>query len=253
MGQIIQEAYCDLCRLPAGFRLLPHVHPDLHELYLITRGAACANIEDEERHIGQVGDILHHPLGRTHFPEEVAGEPLEFLHLRWKGGDDLMTRWRANPTHDHNGHMRHLLEWMLDLESAEATGAPDNPLKCSLVEALLREGLRLQEESTSPLVEAVSRFVRTRLTESLSLDSLAKCVNMSVYHFSRRFRRESGRTPMQFVAEMRVQSAKQLLLRTDMTVAAIAESVGLNDAAHFSHVFKRQTGHSPGSFRSNGS
>jgi AraC family transcriptional regulator len=85
---------------------------------------------------------------------------------------------------------------------------------------------------------------------NLMLEDLAHAVNMSKFHFSRRFREESGKSPMQFTSEMRIQAAKRMLQQTDMTISAIAAAVGLRDAAHFSHVFKRHTGYSPGAFRS---
>jgi transcriptional regulator GlxA family with amidase domain len=160
-----------------------------------------------------------------------------------------MRAWTSNPVHDQNGHIRHLLEWLVDLDHHPAPS--DGPLRRGLVESVVREGLRLQHAPHSQLVQSVSRFVRENLADKLALEDLARYAHMSKYYFSRRFRKECGRSPMQYVAEMRIQAAKQMLLRTDMTIAAIAVAVGLRDGPHFSHVFKRYTGYTPGAFRAN--
>jgi AraC-like DNA-binding protein len=192
---------------------------------------------------------MHHPLGREHYPEKLGEEELEFLHIRWHGGDELMAAWQRNPVHDRDGRIRYLMDYLHSLRR-QGNDANLQQLRAALVEAILREGLRLQSGQVPPLVERVSRFVREHLSEPLELEDLADAMHMSKHHFARKFREESGKTPMRFVTEIRLQVARQLLLNTDLTIAAVAEEVGLNSAAQFSHVFKRHLQITPGSLRS---
>jgi len=240
---------CNFCLHESPWSRRRHRHEDQHEFYLINRGSVQAHVE-EEIYLGRAGDLLHHPIGREHYPEKVGAEELEFLHIRWRGGDDLVRAWTQNPVHDRRGRIRYLLEYLHALRP-EGDEPNVNRLRALLVEGILREGLRLQNRKPPVLVERISRFVRENLREPLDLKDLAAAVHMSKHHFARKFRKESGKTPMRFVAEIRLEVSRQLLLNTDLTITAIAEEVGLRSASQLSHVFKRHCKTSPGSLRSN--
>lgn len=73
----------------------------------------------------------------------------------------------------------------------------------------------------------------------LRLDMVASAVYTSRYHFSRKFRRQTGRRFMDYVAMLRMTEARRLLIQTDLTVTSIAQRVGYGDLASFDRSFKR--------------
>ncbi len=102
------------------------------------------------------------------------------------------------------------------------------------------------------LPEGLQRAVilmRRRLSERLSLDDLAAEAAMSRFHFCRRFRARFGRSPMRFLTELKIEKAKQLLLKEEMHISQVAERAGFADPSSFSKIFRRATGLSPSSFR----
>ena len=84
----------------------------------------------------------------------------------------------------------------------------------------------------------------------LSLNDLAELVNLSASHFSVVFSQEACQTFKEYLTEVRITKAKELLRMTTLRSADIAYKVGYNDPHYFSYVFKKGTGLSPIEFRS---
>ncbi|MDX2081998.1 MAG: AraC family transcriptional regulator [Terrimicrobiaceae bacterium] len=85
--------------------------------------------------------------------------------------------------------------------------------------------------------------------ESLSIEALARSVGVSVDHFRRVFRKETGLSPNSYFQRLRVQRVAQLLSRKDLTITEAAFSVGFADTTHLDRTFKRWMGITPGEFR----
>jgi two-component system response regulator YesN len=73
---------------------------------------------------------------------------------------------------------------------------------------------------------------------------------LSASHFSAVFSQEAHQTFKEYLTEIRINKAKELLRMTTLRSADIAYQVGYNDPHYFSSVFKRNTGLSPIEFRS---
>lgn len=71
-----------------------------------------------------------------------------------------------------------------------------------------------------------------------TLDALARICNMSRTTFAKRFSSAFGRSPMNFVTEIRLRNAARLLARSDLPIKAIATKVGYDSRSHFSRSFK---------------
>lgn len=86
--------------------------------------------------------------------------------------------------------------------------------------------------------------------DALSLVELAGVAHLSRFHFSRMFRSVTGYSPMQYVRNLRIEYAKQMLREETSTVATVAAHLGFFDQSHFSRTFRRITGTTPGHFAS---
>jgi transcriptional regulator GlxA family with amidase domain len=100
---------------------------------------------------------------------------------------------------------------------------------------------------------AFSRQVMRQLERDLAarydLATVARTAGVSTRTLLRRFGAETGRTPLDHLQAARVRRARQLLETTDRTVAAIAASVGYQDAGTFAALFARHTGRRPRDYR----
>lgn len=85
--------------------------------------------------------------------------------------------------------------------------------------------------------------------EGFSLKGAATAANLSPYHFIRVFKTETGRTPYQWLLEMRVKEACVLLKTSRLSVTEVAYRCGFSSPSHFTRVFRRQLGVSPSEYR----
>jgi AraC-like DNA-binding protein len=77
----------------------------------------------------------------------------------------------------------------------------------------------------------------------------AQACNMSYSHFERCFKNSMGSSPRRLVTEARMDKARQLLLNTSSSILEIAGQCGYSEQCHFTRVFSRETGMSPGAWR----
>jgi AraC family transcriptional regulator len=101
---------------------------------------------------------------------------------------------------------------------------------------------------TSGQLRKISSFIEERLEETLNIEDIAAAVGLNPIHFSRQFKRSTGKPPYQFVIEKRVERARELLA-ADMPIAQVAAAAGFSHQEHLTRVFGRQTGMTPGAYR----
>ena len=125
-----------------------------------------------------------------------------------------------------------------------------------LVSAPYRSGGQAQYVPRSIPEPLGDTFAATRawaldhLGDELTLSVLARTANVSPRTFSRRFTEDTGITPMQWVLRARIDHARELLERSDLTVTQIAEASGLRSDTNLRRHFGSIVGTSPTAYRS---
>jgi transcriptional regulator GlxA family with amidase domain len=100
-------------------------------------------------------------------------------------------------------------------------------------------------ESASNPVSAVLEYVRGHLSEPMTVADMADLVNLSPSAFAHLFRDVTGRSPYQFLKEMRLDRARELLVDGSFTVARISKEVGYASVSHFISEFRARFGVTP--------
>jgi len=100
-------------------------------------------------------------------------------------------------------------------------------------------------ESASNPVSAVLEYMRAHLSEPLTVADLADLVSLSPSAFAHLFRDVTGRSPYQFLKEMRLDRARELLVDGNITVARISKEVGYASVSHFISEFRGRFGVTP--------
>jgi transcriptional regulator GlxA family with amidase domain len=85
--------------------------------------------------------------------------------------------------------------------------------------------------------------------ENLSLSTMANAVGLSSSRLRHKFKAEIGITPTLYLQRLRLQRAKELLKRHDLSVKEVRAAVGIRSDSYFSHQFKRAYGISPSKSR----
>ncbi|MDD9265895.1 helix-turn-helix domain-containing protein [Paenibacillus sp. GCM10023248] len=95
----------------------------------------------------------------------------------------------------------------------------------------------------------ITSYFSHHLREPISLEDMAARANLSVSRFSIMFKQRYGISPHQYLINMRVNHAKELLTNTELSQEMIADYCGFADLHHFAKTFKKRTGHTPGEHR----
>jgi AraC-like DNA-binding protein len=98
-----------------------------------------------------------------------------------------------------------------------------------------------------PRVRRALRFIEAAFSEPLTIEQIAREAGMSRFHFSRLFRSELGHPPYQYLLQVRIQRAAELL-RAGAGVTETAIRVGLTDPSRFAAAFRRRFGASPAEY-----
>lgn len=100
-------------------------------------------------------------------------------------------------------------------------------------------------ESASNPISAVLEHVREHLSEPLTVADMAEQVSLSPSAFAHLFRDVTGRSPYQFLKEMRLDRARELLVDGKLAVARVSKEVGYASVSHFISEFRSRFGVTP--------
>ncbi|MBQ9062073.1 MAG: helix-turn-helix transcriptional regulator [Eubacterium sp.] len=97
-------------------------------------------------------------------------------------------------------------------------------------------------------IKTVEDFVKDHINEKITLKMMSDCVYLSQFHFSRKFKKETGLSPKQYVLQLKIANAEDLLVSSDKKVYEIAEEIGY-EPSRFCNLFKEYKGVSPSAYR----
>ena len=96
----------------------------------------------------------------------------------------------------------------------------------------------------------VIEYIQENMERHISLDDLSKLVSLEKSYFLRLFRKETGKTPIETLIEMRLNKASDLIISTGLTIAEIADRCGYNTVSFFISEYKKRYGITPDAQRS---
>ena len=123
------------------------------------------------------------------------------------------------------------------------------PARRILLAALAFRDSHLNEPYAAMMRQVKQYLARNYNDPNLSLQEVARQINLSPNHFSMVFGQEAGTTFKSYLTEIRIAKAKELLRTTTLRPSEISVEVGYNDPHYFSYVFRKHTGLTPTEFR----
>jgi AraC-like DNA-binding protein len=106
-----------------------------------------------------------------------------------------------------------------------------------------------QQNEEPPMITRAKSYIGEHKAESLSLDQMAKALNVSTFYFCKLFKKATGLTFTDYLSRTRIERAKNLLLNPNVRVSEVAYDCGFISLTHFNRVFKRVAGQSPTEYR----
>jgi AraC family transcriptional regulator len=95
----------------------------------------------------------------------------------------------------------------------------------------------------------VCSYMHEHMCETIKLDELAALAGLSPYHFVRQFKRSMGMPPHRYLASIRIEKAKHLLVQDTTEISTVAQAVGYSNANSFARSFRAEVGVSPTEWR----
>ena len=132
--------------------------------------------------------------------------------------------------------------------------------RCTSREAMYRENERMirdftdainrfREEKYSNTILSAIHYLENNYPNPISVEETADKLGLTVSAYIKRFKKETGKTPNQYLLELRMRKARRLLRTTYHTVQEIAESVGIPDGNYFVKCFRKINDTTPTSYR----
>lgn len=249
-----------------------HLHP-MYEIYYLQNGTRKIFLEDSI-YILERGDLVFIPVNTIHKTSYVNDKTHERIVINFSDAavpdiksssapESLKKMFLAEPvihiSNMHRDYVEGLLNRMLS-EYEQRDGYSDMNIKNCLQELIIFL-IRCAHHKSSEyfqnmdvqdtLMQDAARYIRTNYMKDLSLDAVAAHVNISPTYFSKKFKASTGFGYKEYLTNVRIQQASDMLLETTASVSEIAQKCGFSDSDYFGIVFKKSKGISPLRYRKN--
>ncbi len=116
--------------------------------------------------------------------------------------------------------------------------------------SMVSNQLVVQQDHAEPqMIVRAREFIDEHQGDDLSLAEVAKAVNCSTFYFCKMFKKATSLHFTEYLARVRIEKAKNLLLNPNLRISEIAYEIGFQSLTHFNRVFRRLVGESPTEYR----
>jgi AraC family transcriptional regulator len=102
---------------------------------------------------------------------------------------------------------------------------------------------------TTLQLRRIKEFVDAHIAKGIGISELASLAGLSQFHFIRAFKHSVGLSPYQYILSERINVAKEMLLKSDLSIDEVALAAGFSDAPQLNRVFRKLIGVTPTAFR----
>ncbi len=215
--------------------------------------------EDMVRHTGDIPSTVTCPFGLTEtaVPLKLGERTIGYLRV----GQVL----RRSPSRSDTAKVERTIERLGIRFSAKIRQAWEkNPVLppdryqgivrlltffASQLSALSNQLMVEQQNQEPPLVTRAREFIAAHKTEQVSLRQVAAAAGASTFHFCKVFHRSTGLTFTNYLSRVRVEEARNRLLKPNQRISEVAYDCGFRSITQFNRAFKRAFGISPTEFR----
>lgn len=106
-----------------------------------------------------------------------------------------------------------------------------------------------KEEQSSGVISKAKIYINAHFSKDITLVDVSREVDISPYYFSKIFKEETGENFIEYLTNIRIDKAKDLLAETDLSMKEICAQIGYSDPNYFSRAFKKNVGVTPTEYK----
>ena len=107
------------------------------------------------------------------------------------------------------------------------------------------------KSNTTRNIKTILDYIDENYMNTITIDELAECVNLSKHYFMRFFKRYMGMTCIEYINDYRLNVATNLLLSSGMQITEVAAKIGITNLSYFNRIFKKKYNMTPKEYRYN--
>ena len=269
----------DVFAINMGFSKDKAIHAHEHnEIFLTLKGSGEQLTEDGLQKMRE-GDIFLFPPGQMHHgngtPEGGCVGGVIYVHdyifegkSKWETEAGAVLKMLSKGTKNGNNKIRinphgreklfRIFHVMLNEQRSKKPGYKSqlNSMMHQLMITILRnsqleiESISLNEKSIiREKINDVLQFLETHYMQHLNIEQIAKTAGMSRSYFHANFKKATGKTFVDYLNNIRVNSSEKLLQTATFDIGTVASRTGFTSVSHFYKVFKESTGTTPVKFQ----
>lgn len=225
VSYIPEGCYLECCALGEEFQ------------FISIRFATTVRLENNDF----LSEFFHIPLLTEQVSDEVLGYFEEVYHNATSNNAARLFRIRGN--------LELILASLVDQTSGAITQQENSPEADFSIESIRHREARSENINYDSRIQVVVEYLISHPTEPFDSAFLSEMANMSQSSLRRLFKKHTGRSPKDYIKDLRMTVAARRLLITDDRIANIAYELGFDDQNYFARMFKSTFGVSPTQYR----
>lgn len=161
---------------------------------------------------------------------------------------NITTTSRVSERHNIFEEIFHTLEQGHDVENLRYSSSLLHHYLASM-RYLEQYRQAVKKEDTGNVVDAAIHYMRENIENRISIQDVIKYIGYSASRFATLFKQQTGKTPLNYFNQLKIQRSCSLLKNTDMKINQICYKIGIDDSLYFSRLFSKIMGMSPRDYR----
>lgn len=227
-----------------------HKNRPSHGIAMHISGDACYVFDDGKRLCARENEIVYLPKGSNYTVHSVDSAECYAINFElFESIDVTPFSFKAKNPFIFFQHFRQA-EYFWRSKKFEYELLCKIELNNIFYRAKYQHKLGYLSKSKAKILQPAIDFIHEKYTcEKISITHLATLCGISESYFRKLFLKSEGVSPSEYIKELRISRAKELVLSELYTVSEISEMSGFKDECYFSRTFKKMTGVSPGKFK----
>lgn len=244
----------------SGYSFGPTIR-DNYVLHFITNGKGKISINGETTEL-TAGDIFVLPKNQSIFYQADENTPWTYTWVGFSGSraETILSQTRLLEKYFLHSHLESkILKKMIDINQTEVQSLPMitelilighlNQLLAALVQEFPNDSLKEASTLAKTYVHHAIKIIHSQYNSPVKVSAIAEKLALSRSYLYKIFKQETGYSIKDYIVQVKMNHACQLLANPDLSITEIANSVGYQDPLTFSSAFKNQYHQSPSDYR----